>query len=103
TAPAGAGSRYKIISRYRGYHGTTLGALSATAYLLTQGEMIRDLTEAAFVLGEYKTYQVKVSRVAALTGFDFSALEAHDPLRAEPESLFGRAARPLDGAASLTL
>ncbi len=31
TASAGAGSRYKIISRYRGYHGTTLGALSATA------------------------------------------------------------------------
>ncbi|MEM6354535.1 MAG: DNA/RNA non-specific endonuclease [Pseudomonadota bacterium] len=79
------------------------GALSATAYLLTQGEMIRDLTEAAFVLGEYKTYQVKVSRIAALTGFDFSALEAHDPLRTEPETLFGRAARPLDGATSLTL
>ena len=31
TAPAGSGSRYKIISRYRGYHGTTMGALSATA------------------------------------------------------------------------
>jgi len=31
TALAGAGARYKIISRYRGYHGTTLGALSATA------------------------------------------------------------------------
>lgn len=31
TAPAGAMPRYKIISRYRGYHGTTMGALSATA------------------------------------------------------------------------
>ena len=31
TAPAGSGSRYKIISRYRGYHGHTMGALSATA------------------------------------------------------------------------
>ena len=31
TAPAGAGPRYKIISRYRGYHGHTMGALSATA------------------------------------------------------------------------
>jgi len=31
TAPVGAGSRYKFISRYRGYHGTTMGALSATA------------------------------------------------------------------------
>ncbi|MEM1251649.1 MAG: aminotransferase [Cyanobacteria bacterium P01_H01_bin.21] len=31
TAPAGTGPRYKIISRYRGYHGHTMGALSATA------------------------------------------------------------------------
>ncbi|MGD1863452.1 MAG: aminotransferase [Phormidesmis sp.] len=31
TAPAGSGSRYKIISRYRAYHGSTMGALSATA------------------------------------------------------------------------
>lgn len=31
TTPAGAGPRYKIISRYRGYHGHTMGALSATA------------------------------------------------------------------------
>ena len=31
TAPAGAGPRYKFISRYRGYHGHSMGALSATA------------------------------------------------------------------------
>ena len=31
TAPAGSGPRYKIISRYRSYHGHTMGALSATA------------------------------------------------------------------------
>ncbi|MGF1521402.1 MAG: aminotransferase [Leptolyngbyaceae cyanobacterium] len=31
TAPVGAGPRYKIISRYRSYHGHTMGALSATA------------------------------------------------------------------------
>lgn len=31
TAAAGSGPRYKIISRYRGYHGHTMGALSATA------------------------------------------------------------------------
>ncbi|MGB3615259.1 MAG: aminotransferase [Elainellaceae cyanobacterium] len=31
TAPTGSGPRYKIISRYRGYHGHTMGALSATA------------------------------------------------------------------------
>ena len=31
TSPAGAGHRYKFISRYRAYHGHTMGALSATA------------------------------------------------------------------------
>ncbi|MEO1131322.1 MAG: aminotransferase [Cyanobacteria bacterium J06639_1] len=31
TQPSGSGPRYKIISRYRGYHGHTMGALSATA------------------------------------------------------------------------
>ena len=31
TAAPGAGPRYKVISRYRGYHGHTMGALSATA------------------------------------------------------------------------
>ncbi|MEO0648271.1 MAG: aminotransferase class III-fold pyridoxal phosphate-dependent enzyme, partial [Cyanobacteria bacterium J06650_10] len=31
TAPAGSGARYKVISRYRAYHGSTMGALSATA------------------------------------------------------------------------
>ena len=35
------------------------GRLSATAYLLTQGDLIRDLVEAAFVLGRYKTYQAR--------------------------------------------
>lgn len=31
TAKPGAGPRYKFIARYRGYHGHTMGALSATA------------------------------------------------------------------------
>ncbi|MGF1570729.1 MAG: aminotransferase [Nodosilinea sp.] len=31
TASTGAGPRFKVISRYRGYHGHTMGALSATA------------------------------------------------------------------------
>ncbi|MBP0482217.1 DNA/RNA non-specific endonuclease [Sagittula salina] len=79
------------------------GALSATGYLLTQGDMIRSLTEAAFVLGEYRTYQMKVSEIEAFTGLDFGPLRTHDPLRAEPESVFGRGVRPLDGPESLTL
>jgi len=73
------------------------GALSATAYLLTQGDMIRDITEAAFVLGEYKTYQVKIEKIEALTGFDFGALRQHDPMAAEPEGVFGRDVVPITG------
>jgi len=79
------------------------GALSATAYLLTQGDLIRDITESAFVLGEYRTYQVKVTKIEALTGFDFGALRCHDPMAAEPEGMFGRDVVPVTGAESLKL
>ena len=33
-----------------------------------------------FVFGKFKTYQVRVSRMAALTGLDFGTLVAADPL-----------------------
>ena len=70
------------------------GKLSATGYVLSHGEMIRDLTEAAFVLGRYETYQVQLARVEEVTGLDFGSLKDHDPLGAEldTESPFGRAA-----------
>ena len=63
-------------------------ALHATAYLLSQGQMIRDLLEArskveaveGFVLGEYRTFQISVHDLAAATGHDFSAYLAGDPL-----------------------
>ncbi len=62
--------------------------LHATAYLLSQGDLIRELlekrsrTEAleGFVLGPYRTYQVTVKDLAAMTGHDFSAYAAADPL-----------------------
>jgi endonuclease G len=79
------------------------GELSVTGYLLTQGELIRHLTEASFVLGNYQTYQVKLSRIAELTGFDFGHLESHDPLRIEPEGIFGRSATLVTGPESLRL
>ncbi|MEP2707639.1 MAG: DNA/RNA non-specific endonuclease [Roseibium sp.] len=77
--------------------------MSATGYILTQGEMIRDFTEAAFVLGEYKTYQVNISFIEAATGFEFGALREHDPLMDSTEGLFGDAVRPISGPDSLTL
>ncbi|PCK77675.1 DNA/RNA non-specific endonuclease [Rhizobium sophoriradicis] len=64
-------------------------SLHATAYLLSQGQLIRDLlekrnrTEAieGFVLGAYRTFQISISDLAEATGFDFNGLEAYDPLR----------------------
>jgi len=55
-------------------------ALSATGYILSHGRMIRDLVEAAFVLGEYKTYQVKICKIEELTQLDFGNLRNCDPL-----------------------
>ncbi len=53
--------------------------LSATAYMLSQADMISGFE---FAYGRYKTYQVKVSRVASVTGLDFGPLAAADPLAA---------------------
>jgi len=79
------------------------GDLSATGYLLTQGEMIRDLTEAAFILGEYKTYQVSIKRIEELTGFDWRGLRENDPLKDSTESVFGESVIPVYGPESLVL
>lgn len=53
------------------------GSLSATAYLQSQKNLIEDLE---FAFGEYKTYQVAVSKIESLTGLDFGELRNHDPL-----------------------
>ncbi|MGW5719800.1 DNA/RNA non-specific endonuclease [Amycolatopsis sp. NPDC003865] len=55
--------------------------LSATAYLLSQEELIRGLEVAGeFSYGAYRTFQVPVRRVAELTGLSFGALPDADPL-----------------------
>ncbi|MDD7936944.1 DNA/RNA non-specific endonuclease [Actinomycetospora lutea] len=62
--------------------------LHATAYLLSQGQMIRDLLEKrrrtesneGFVLGAYRTFQIAVRDLADATGYDLSAYTAADPL-----------------------
>ena len=51
--------------------------LSATAYLQTQKNLLEDLE---FAYGAYKTYQVPVARIEAITGLDFGPLRDHDPL-----------------------
>ena len=52
-------------------------SISSTAYLQTQKQLIEDLK---FVFGEYKTYQVKITKIESLTGLDFGNLRNFDPL-----------------------
>ena len=59
------------------------GQLSATAYLLTQ----RDLLGTLEVFGAYKTYQVPVSQIEALAGLSFGDLSSHDPLASPLEAM----------------
>ncbi|MET7283627.1 DNA/RNA non-specific endonuclease [Kribbella sp. NPDC005582] len=62
--------------------------LHATAYLLSQGDMIRDLLEKrsrveaveGFVLGPYRTFQIAIADLADATGYDLSAYIPADPL-----------------------
>jgi endonuclease G, mitochondrial len=64
--------------------------LHATAYLLSQGDLIRDLLEKrsrvegveGFLLGEFRTFQIAVSDLADATGYDFSTYVDVDPLAA---------------------
>ena len=59
------------------------GKLSATAYLLSQEELSLGVEEE-FAFGEYKTFQVPIRKIEALTGLDFHNLHDHDPLAGVP-------------------
>ena len=62
--------------------------LHATAYLLSQGQLIRKLLEdrdrseavEGFVLGPYRTFQISLADLEDATGYDFGALKDADPL-----------------------
>ncbi|HLL31985.1 MAG TPA: DNA/RNA non-specific endonuclease [Allosphingosinicella sp.] len=62
--------------------------LHATAYLLSQGQMIRDLLEKrsrreameGFELGAYRTFQIAIADLQAATGYDFGPYLEADPL-----------------------
>ena len=68
------------------------GELSATAYLLSQEELIKGLEVApeAFSYGAYRTYQVKVSQIEGLTGLSFGSLADSDPLAREEAAVTAR-------------
>ena len=62
--------------------------LHATAYLLSQGELIRDLLEKrsrvegveGFVLGPYRTFQIAIADLAEATGMGLAHYIPADPL-----------------------
>jgi endonuclease G len=69
------------------------GKLSATAYLLSQASLISDLEEA-FVFGAYKTYQVPVKKIEALTGLSFGNLRTFDPKNNQEAETFDELTHP---------
>ncbi len=59
----------------------TDGQLSATAYLLSQSDLISGLrTREPFSYGAYRTYQVPVGKIEELTSLSFGRLVDADPL-----------------------
>ncbi|MEH0198824.1 DNA/RNA non-specific endonuclease [Caulobacter sp. CCNWLY153] len=64
--------------------------LHATAYLLSQGQLIRKLLEdrnrseavEGFRLGAYRTFQIAIKDLEEATGMNFHDLRNHDPLAA---------------------
>uniref|UniRef100_UPI003F4FC815 DNA/RNA non-specific endonuclease n=1 Tax=Bacillus pumilus TaxID=1408 RepID=UPI003F4FC815 len=64
------------------------GELSATAYLMSQKQLISQLEAAGF--GAFRTFQVKVSMIEALTGLNFGDLRNHDPLELSESTTLGQ-------------
>ena len=57
------------------------GALSVTGYLLSQAALLDELeSDREFSYGAYRTFQVPVRRIAALTGLGLDPHVAADPL-----------------------
>src|SRR5438876_1226272 len=61
------------------------GTLSATAYLLSQADLIAglEIKPEEFSYGAYRTYQVPVRKIQELTGLTFAELVTSDPLENE--------------------
>lgn len=80
------------------------GKLSASGYILSQGEMINGFTEAAFILGQYRTYQVPLSLIETHTGYDFGPARDADVMAAiqsNTEALFGAVFKLVTGPSDI--
>lgn len=60
--------------------------LSVTAYQLTQKNFMNDLEEV-FVYGAFRTYQVPLTHIQAITNIDFGDLHSYDPMHNMPQSI----------------
>ena len=81
------------------------GKLSSSAYILSQGQMIRGFTEAAFVLGQFETYQVPINLVERNTGYDFGVLREVDVMSnvSDTESNFEKVFKRVSGPNDITV
>lgn len=61
--------------------------LSATAYLINQDDLIRDLPDLKFDFGPFKTYQTEIQKIEALTGLLFG-LKKYDVLLKQSSKRF---------------
>lgn len=71
------------------------GALSATAYLLGQEQLIKglEIIPEAFSYGAYRTYQVPVRHIEDLTGLSFGTMTDADPLSRQEATITAREVR----------
>ena len=71
------------------------GALSATAYLLSQEQLIKglEISPEAFSYGAYRTYQVPVRHIEDLTGLSFGTMTDADPLGRQEATITAREVR----------
>ncbi|WP_077040216.1 DNA/RNA non-specific endonuclease [Rhodococcus sp. MTM3W5.2] len=96
--------RYRGVSLPRQFWKTVAmvkqdGELSVTGYLLSQAALLDEFAEGeeSFSFGAYRTYQVPVRRIAALTGLGMGTYVAADPLeRIEASGLARELVRPQD-------
>lgn len=94
------------------------GGLHATAYILSQGDLIRKLLEErdargrgsneapteGFALGAYRTFQVAIRHLEEVTGLSWPVLRGADPLEAAPEEAIKEVTySPLEELSDITL
>jgi endonuclease G, mitochondrial len=84
---------WKVVSMVK-----TNGDLSATAYLVSQEDLIKglEIDPAEFSYAQYRTYQVPISKIEALTKLSFGSLKDADPLAQQEALIDGKELEQLE-------